>query len=137
MRKLLLAGILAGSLLFACGESPTLTVQEFADECAALASENRESNLDTWGDYVAVGDRMLRAYSDMSVLEELEDFRAHQVSLANAVKDIAETKEPDAKASILELLAVFAISEEEFKEIKANLSEDTRQILVDVGCISE
>ena len=136
MRRVVIVVLLVLGLLAACGESQE-TVEEFAAACHELPELNRDSDLETWGDYVEMADAITATYEEMLVPDELRDYRDIWVSFAEAIKRTAAGKDADATILFLDLWHVFALLGQQHEGVEAALPDNVRQTLIEGGCLSE
>lgn len=137
LRSLMLIALLP-TLAAACGSGDRLTVEQYADFCAAgvaSATELIEPENTTWGDLVQIAEPSIERLRSINPPDQLATF--HRVSLKTLEFVVEEAREhpPEERANPLAFgLDAIRIATQLRRAIE-DIPLDTRQSLTNAGCL--
>lgn len=137
LRSLMLIALLP-TLAAACGSGDRLTVEQYADFCAAgvaSAAELIEPENTTWGDLVEIGEPSIERLRSVNPPDQLATF--HRISLKTLEFVVEEARDhpPEERANPLAFgLDAIRIATQLRRAIE-DLPDDERRVLHEATCL--
>ena len=123
----------------ACDDTPPLTVQAYADQCAIIRRDEADpATFSLWWQWHDWLFNHVDAFEQLNPPDELADYHRRYIDVMSVFRDLTSIWHPDHIVSHREIL-VWELRWTQTKEPRlhkayAALSDDIRQILHDAGC---
>lgn len=140
MRKLVVALVLIFLCCAACEDTPPLTVQAYAEQCAAIWSDQRDpAAFVTWGEWHTWVENQIGAFHRLNPPAELADYHDVYIESLVALRTIIPGSRPNGlsdqpfmMAGLIKIRHAWHVL---LRDDYNALPYETKRILEDIGCV--